>query len=456
MKLAILGIVLAIIVSGCTTTDASTGSNGGSVVIKSFVADSTAIRGNDKVSLSAEIVNTGDSKATAVKVQLLELDVKCDVPSCDATNTQWGLQSGKKSDSISDLRINQRGEEAIPKQYSWRVQAPQLPVGIVQNYQATARVSFGYSTTTIKQIQLVTFDEYQRLKDKGETLPVTTAQPSNGPLGVDVRVNEPVKIEGGSETFMLVVAVTNLAGGNTFLDNDPNAVTKWNLAKLTLALPSGLSMVDSTGDCVALTGSGLNIELSKGKDFKIACEVRATSPLAAVSKTVVVRADYGYFVDAKLATPIEVTGRENYVTPTGTPTGGGATTTTVVGGTSADTEAPAAVSSANFQVSAAIKDPNTAGKWIISAITFTQPSDNKGVTAFDIIVDKVQPTADCGNCASLARITSPAVKNTGDLITAGPANNLDQQSTYYVVVRAKDAAGNIGPIAQKTVQTGQY
>ncbi len=446
----VLGIVLAVIVSGCTDTASSSGGTGGSVVVKSFVADNTAIRGADKIALSAEIVNTGDSRATDVKVQLLELDT-----TSTASATQWGLISGSKQDNIV-LRINQPGEEAIPKQLNWRVQAPLLPAGVTQSYQATARVSFRYSTTAIKQIQLVTFDEFQRLKDKGETLPVASVQPSNGPLGIDVRVNEPVRIESGSETFMLVIEVTNLAGGNAYFGTDPNAVAdNWNFVKLTLALPGGLAMNDRD-DCASLSGSGLKAELSKGKQFKIACEVSATAPLAALSKTVSVKAEYGYFVDAKLAAPIEVTGRESYTSTTSI-SGGSSTTSQSTGGSGgADTESPAAVSSATFQISVPVKDTNNAGKFIIPSISFAQPSDNKGVTSFDIIVDKVQPTADCGNCANLARITPPSPQNTGNLLVVGPISNLDQNSVYYVIVRAKDAAGNIGPVIQKTVQTGQY
>ncbi len=475
MKFAVLGIVLAVIVSGCTDSGSSGGtSTGGSVVIKSFSADETSLQGNDRTTLSAEIVNTGDSKATAVKIQLLDLDTACRDDSatsgssatsssaCESTNTQWGLSSGKTSATLTDLRTNTPGEEAIAKPYNWRVQAPKLPANLPQTYQAKARVSFGYSTTAIKQVKIVTLSEYQRLKTNGQTLPVTTSQPSNGPLKIDVRVNEPVRIEEGATSFMLVVEVTNLAGGNTFLGDNPNTVSQWNLAKLKLLLPSGLEITEtdttSLDDCFDLSkgSGGAQIMLSKGKTYKIACEVKTTSNIAvSIDKTVSVKADYGYFVDASLATPITVTGKANYVAPSGGDAPGqtgGATGDTSGSGTS-DPEAPAAVASATFTATAQ-KDPNTAGKFLLTA-QFFQPSDNKGVTAFDIIVDKTQPTNDCGNCVNLARITAPAAKNTGDLITFGPIS-LDQQSTYYVVVRAKDAAGNIGPVVFKPVQTSQY
>ncbi len=460
MKLAILGIVLAVIVSGCTGAGDSGGtSTGGSVAIKSFSADETSLQGNDRTTLSTEIVNTGDSKATSVKIQLLDLDTACATSSCESTDTQWGMSSGKISDTVADLRINTPGEEAIPKQYNWRVQAPKLPANLPQTYQAKARVSFGYSTTALKQIKIVTLSEYQRLKTNGQTLPVTTSQPSNGPLKIDVRVNEPVRIEDASTSFILVIEVTNLAGGTTFLADNPNDVSKWNLANLKLTLPSGLAMVDTSGDCAAVTNS-VTIELSKGKMYKMACEVKTTANIpVSVDKTVNVKADYGYFVDLSLATPITVTGKANYVAPSGGgapgQTGGssGQPPAPSSGGAGSDNEAPAAVASTTFTVTGQ-KDPNTAGQFLLTG-QFFQPSDNKGVTAFDIIVDKTQPTADCGNCASLARITAPATKNTGDLITFGPVS-LDQQSTYYVVVRAKDAAGNIGPVVSKSIQTGQY
>ncbi|MBI1971963.1 MAG: hypothetical protein HYS53_01540 [Candidatus Aenigmarchaeota archaeon] len=455
MRLTILGLILAVVVSGCTGTGDTGTSTGGSVVIKSFSADETVLQGNDRASLSAEIVNTGDSKATSVKIQLLDLDTVCAQPGsgCDATETQWGITTGKKSDTISDLRINTPGEEAIPRQYNWRVQAPKLPANLKQSYQATARVSFGYSTTAIKQIKLVALSEYQRLKAQGQTLPVTTSQPSNGPLKIDVRVSEPVRIEDTATTFMMVIEVTNLANGNTFLGDDPNAVEQWNKANLKITLPTGLAMVDQTGDCAAITNS-LTAELSKGKTYKIACEVKTTSTTVAVSvdKTVSVKADYGYFADTKLTQAMEVTGKSSYavVAP-------GQTTTTVsgqIGGGAADTEAPAGVSSGNFQITTPIKDQNNPGKFIVTA-SFTQPSDNKGITAFEIAVSKVLPATDGGNWASLTKINPPATKTTGELITTNPIF-LDQLSVYYIAIRAKDAAGNMGPVVYKATTTGQY
>ncbi len=457
MRLAILGIILAVVVSGCSGTSEGSTGTGGSVVIKSFSADETVLQGNDRATLTAEIVNTGDSKATAVEIQLLDLDTVCTtgVGTCLSTETQWGLLSGNKDDktALRDLRINTPGEESIPKQYPWRVQAPKLPANLKQSYQATARVSFGYSTTAIKQIKLLTLSEYQRLKTQGQTFPVTTSQPSNGPLKIDVRVSEPVRIEDSATTFMMVIEVTNLAGGNTFLGNDPNEVTQWNRANLKITMPSGLAMVDTTGDCATIPNQ-LAIELSKGKTYKIACEVKTTSAVVvSVDKTVSVKADYGYFVDSKLSQALEVTGKASYV-----PVPAGQTTTTVAGQpggvTNADNEAPAAVATDSFTVTNPIKDPNHAGKFLVSG-QFIQPADNMGVTGFDIIIDTVAPSGDCGNCASMARITPPATKQTGYLIQFESVS-LDQQSTYFVTVRAKDAAGNIGPVVSKIIQTGQY
>ena len=453
MRLAIIGIILAIVISGCTSDGGGTTSAGGSVVIKSFSADETSLRGNDKATLSAEIVNSGDSRATAVRIQLLELDLACIAPTCDSTTTQWGLQNGKVSDTVSDLRVSQTGEEAIPKQYNWRVQAPMLPANLEQDYQAIARVSFAYSTTTLKQIKLVTYEEYQRLKDRGETLQVTTAQPSNGPLGIDVRVNEPIRIEDASETFMLVIEVTNLAGGNTFLGTDPNAVLQWNWANLKLTLPTGLSMSDS-GDCTSIiTTAGLNVELSKGSNYRIACEVSAAAPAVSTDKTVIVRADYGYFVDSKLSAPMKITGRTTYTTipPGSTPVPPGSTPPTTPGSVT-DQEAPAQAT--GLQVSAALRDPINAGKFL-TTFSFFEPSDNVGVTSFEIalVESPIVPTSD--NWVSLTKITAPATQGPGSQITVASIS-LNQLTTYRIAIRAKDAAGNMGTPTFIEVQSGQY
>ncbi|MBI2084943.1 MAG: hypothetical protein HYT71_00335 [Candidatus Aenigmarchaeota archaeon] len=483
MKLALFGIILAVIVSGCTGTgDSGNTGTGGSVIIKSFSADETNLQGNDRTTLSTEIINTGDSKATAVKIQLLDLDTACAQPSCDSTETQWGLSSGKTSDVLTDLRINTPGEEAIAKQYNWRVQSPKLPANLPQTYDAKARVSFGYSTTAIKQIKIVTLSEYQRLKTNGQTLPVTTAQPSNGPLKIDVRVAEPVRIEEGSTTFLLVIEVTNLIGGTTFLADNPNDVSKWNLANLKLTLPSGLAMAETSGDCAAITSS-VTIELSKGKSYKTQCEVKTTTNIpVSVDKTVNVKADYGYFVESKLSVPISVIGKSNYVPPSGGGAPGQAGTGTVTppasgGSTAPDTEPPNTVR--NIQVQKFAGQPGTAsaGKWQYT-ISFLEPSDNVGVAGFEIYVGTIQPATGTWNTATLdasnevkkqglaSNIPLGSRTPQGGTVESFPPNGvarllLDPNTSYWIGILAVDASGNRGDLSTSAgsviqIQTGSF
>ncbi len=450
------GVILTLIISGCTGTGSSgTGSTGGSVVIQSFSSDETDILGNDKVTLTIEVANSGDSKATSVKAQLLDLSIKtpagCTTAGCDSTNNEWELVKGETPHTIGDLRVISAGEQAVPKQYTWRAQAPKLPANIKQPYQATARISFGYSTTAVKQIKLVTLDEYQRLKARGETLPVTTAQPSNGPLGIDVKVNEPVKIEGGSTTFMLVVDVANLANGNAFLGENPNDATQWNRANLQLSLPSGLTMAD-TGECLSVTSSsGFNIDLAKGKTFKLACEVSAAAPTVSIDKAVTVTAAYSYFVDAKLATPITVTGKTTYTTvPAAKPVGGVAPVSP--GGVGVDNTAPSAVT--GLQLSELRKQQDagglTTGKWLTN-VQFIQPPDNVGVTAFEIVIaDKnaagfQTPTSD--NWNSFTKLSSPPAPVAANQYVSVNNVVLDGNTAYVICVRAKDATGNLSPLS---------
>ncbi len=468
----LFGVVLTLVISGCTNTGGgSTTSTGGSVVIQSFSSDETDILGNDKATLTIEVANSGDSKATAIKAQLLDLSIKTPIgctaafPACDSTTNEWELVKGETPHTIGDLRVISAGEQAVPKQYTWRVQAPKLPANIKQPYQATARISFGYFSTAVKQIKLVTLDEYQRLKARGETLPVTTAQPSNGPLVIDVKVNEPVKIEGGSTTFILVIDVNNLANGNAFLGENPNDATQWNRANLKLSFPSGLAMGDR-GECDSVTGpSGLNIDLAKGKTFRLACEVIATAPAVSIDKAVTVTAAYGYFVDAKLATPITVTGKSSYIiSPAANPPAPSAQTPLTpspnsppVPGGGADNVVPNAVT--GLQLSELRKQVGDnqllTGKWLTNII-FIQPYDNVGVTTFEMVIANKNmagyQTPTEGNWNSFAKVSpSPALVGTNQYVSL---NNvvLEGNVAYIICVRARDAAGNLSPLSGACVE----
>ncbi len=305
----LFGILLVLAVSGCVGGGGGgTTATGGSVAITSFAADETSAEGNQKVTLTLDVKNQGDSKATSVQVQLLNLDLACDTGICPSTPTQWGLASGQKNDIIADLKVVAPGEEAVAKSKTWRVQAPQLPANMKQSYSATARVSYDYSTATSRQITLVTEDEYKRLKDAGQTLPIHTAVSSTGPVGIDVKVKEPVRIEEVSETFTLVISLSNLAGGTPFVGTNSNDATGWKNVGLKLTLPVGLRMAE-TGDCANLI-AGTTAELVKGQTYTISCEVSADKPTVSVDKTVLVTATYGYFTDATAT--ISVTGKAKY------------------------------------------------------------------------------------------------------------------------------------------------
>lgn len=465
MRFAILGIILAVIVSGCTdTTNASTGT-GGSVVIKSFSADETNILGNDKVTLTAEIENTGDSRATAITLQLLELDVKCTgaaVTGCgDSTPTQWGIISGDVSKQIkSGLRISTPGEQTVPIQNTWRVQAPKIPANIVQTYDAKTRVSYTYSTSALKQITVITYDEYQRAKAKGETFPVTTTKSSNGPLGIDVKVNEPVKIEGGTTSFILTIIVNNLANGFTFTaGTDANLLANRDWINVNITLPSGLTMLD-TGDCTTITRpGGLDAQLtSKGKAFTLSCEVSATAPAVSTARTVIVGTQYGYFTDSAKVS-ITVTGKTSYIVvpPGQTPPAGGVPVTPTPGGVLADVTPPSPVK--DIATTNPVKETNAqglaTGKWL-TTLTFTQPDDNVAVTAFEIVIAKKDapgfqtPTAD--NWAAFAKYANPPPpQSTGKQIAVSNVV-LDGNTPYIFCVRAKDAAGGLSSLANACIE----
>ncbi len=471
----LFGVVLALVVSGCTSTGGGgTAPTGGSVVIKSFaVIGETAIQGNDKVKMVAEFANSGDSKATAVRLQIVGPDLNCDVPPCPSTSSdkglRWGLQSGKRftgPSEINDLKPIVVGEEAVSKTYSWTLQAPQLPANLVLTDPAIiARLSFAYWTEAIKQIRVVTASEYQRLKARGETLAVGTSQPSNGPIILDVAVREPVRIDDDSATadFTLSVTGTNAANGNAFLGEDPNTVEFKDLIKLKLTLPSDMKLTDTSDDCQQLIAGTYQAPLTKGQSetqqkFKISCDVSTPKPAVSVDKIVRIRADYGYFTDARLSTPLTITGKASYAAAPAadSPTGGAVSDTPPTppaGGAGIDNVAPNVVTGLALSVLSKQLNPTTqltTGKWLTN-IQFIQPADNVGVTAFEIVIANKNAvgyqTPAINNWNSFTKYSPvPAVVGTNQYVSA---NNvvLDGNIAYIICVVAKDAKGNLSPPA---------
>lgn len=306
----LFGIILVLAVSGCQSGPAQA-STGGSVAITSFAADETSVEGNQKVSLMLELKNQGDSKATSVRAQLTTLDLACTQASCAATDMQWGLLGGQRDTTISDLKVVSTGEEAVPKTYTWRVQAPMLPANMVQTYDVTARVSYAYSTETSRLIRIVSNDEFDRLKQAGQLPPVHTTVTSNGPIGIDVTVKEPIKIEETVESFMLSITLKNLANGAVYSDNI-EASNDRNKMWVKLTLPPGITLLGA-GDieCQRMVSDlkGLLAELTKGS-FTLQCELSTDKPVASIDKEIHLKAQYGYFSESTVK--ITATGKTKY------------------------------------------------------------------------------------------------------------------------------------------------
>lgn len=311
----LFGIILVLAVSGCVGGGGGgTTSAGGSVAITGFAADETAVEGNQKVTLTLEVKNQGDSQATSVRAQLLNLDLRCPVagPNCEATDSQWGLISGQSDTTISQLmKVTASGEEVIGKQYTWRVQAPKLPANMKQTYDATSRVSYAYSTDTTRLIRVVSKEEYDRLKQAGQLPPVHTTVSSNGPIGIEVAAKEPITIEDTKETFNLVITLKNLASGTVYADNIASKDDR-NKLWVMLVLPPGIR-TSGVGEveCQRLVSApkGYLAELIKGS-FTLQCEFETDSPVASIDKEVRLKAQYGYFSDSTVK--IAVTGKTKY------------------------------------------------------------------------------------------------------------------------------------------------
>lgn len=295
MKFAVLvlPILLVVLVSGCVGFGGGGVTYGNGVIILNWEPDFPSIESGDNVRLYLRVQNQGGAEAKDVRARITGIDVR-----------EWGTTD--EEEDLDDITKPDPtyGTSGGIKEAHLNLEAPELAEGITQTYHPIVRVYYEYTTAVAKPIMLVSEDELRRLVQQGKSLPTSTTQYSAGPILVDIRTGDKIKVseDWSRKTFPLTIHVENIGGG--VVSKRTIGTREYdNVLSVDIDLPSGLSF--ETSDCRSLR----KIELWKGKTADVTCEVRITERrLISEEKTIQIEFGYEYYIDA--STIITVTGTE--------------------------------------------------------------------------------------------------------------------------------------------------
>jgi hypothetical protein len=303
--LLFLSLIAVVVVSGCNGT--STTGTGPGVSILEFTPDFTQVFSDEKVKLQLKVQNLGEAKAENVRAEITGIDID-----------EWrgfGVTFAQKElgDLIAyDSATTTPGEV---KTVQWSdLYAPTLAKGIEFTYAPIVRVSYDYETKSIKKITLVDADELRSIQQRGGTLPSESTQYSAGPLSVEIKTGDYVKTSGmfgdTYDIFPIYIKIINTeweGGGSVMPETFLGFGDEDYPVHVEITPPSGTNFVFSGfgQDC----GSSMVVDLWKGKDAEITCELEVTNPpTIRQDGLITVDLEYRYRIDA--TTQITVIGTE--------------------------------------------------------------------------------------------------------------------------------------------------
>jgi hypothetical protein len=278
---------LIILTSGCTTVGTGNG-----IIIEVFEPDFTSVFIDEPVSFQVKIRNSGSVDSEKGEIKIMGLD-----------KNKWGSEKSEEMGALlgADPVYGTDGE-------TWTHifkydKAPEVPQGISVTYQPTARLTYEYTSNTIKSITVASQNELRNTQNLGNPLPSETVSTSSSPVAITIISKGPIRFwsDTSSVTFPLEIKIDNVGGGvvcNNYAscgDTD-----SWNKIELDYE-KKGIDL----GKC--LDG---DIALFKGQTNTLTCKATISDlPDAGIlQKTIKIEARYGYFVDK--ATSITVNWRE--------------------------------------------------------------------------------------------------------------------------------------------------
>ncbi len=293
-------LILALIaISGCIGQAPITG-NG--IVIESFEPDFKTVYSGEIVNFNLKIRNTGSSVAAPVWAELLGVDQDfC----CEVVGTGPWYKNEKLPNEPGCRYPGSAG--AQPKQLlppdpfwgtagetmtcSWTYKIPQFPKGFYREYQPTVRIFYGYTTTLVQAINLLTREEMLDIERSGKPLPSQTVSITAGPLSIKAEMASPVRVFGNTVTFPIKLTINNIGGGVACLPGRCKKTVQggeaWNRIKLSI---KGVQL----SDCQ----DSMEAELYQGQTT-LTCQasltdLRLTGP---EQRQLTITAEYEYFIE---------------------------------------------------------------------------------------------------------------------------------------------------------------
>jgi len=234
------------------------------------------------------------------------------------------------TDTAPDLipADKEKGTEGQTYTKVWQLTAPDQARGINQPYTATLKLSYDYKTSAQKLITLVDEAELRRIRDAGESLSMTNAVYSAGPLTVAVTSAPYEKTAaqhfGYDNIFPVQIKITNTGGGvvvpagvggglyggyysSSYFGDAVNYPVG-----IKVTPPSGTSFVSTGGfggnaDCSSGT---VTRDMWKGQDVDVTCLLSVNNaPAYKEDRPLTVEVFYRYETEA--STPINVYGRDS-------------------------------------------------------------------------------------------------------------------------------------------------
>jgi len=276
--LAIFAVITVVIASGCTGIP--TAVSGGGVSIEAFEPDFPQIYTDESVQFRIKIRNTGTTDATDVKLQIFGADWETPGGTCKqeaqrkllAANPQKGIEG-----------------ETFNCYWSLKPKGDSIPEGMVMTYYPTARVTYKYSTTTIKSVTIGNVDELRAVQDRGGTLPAETMSTTTGPVSIVINVKGPIKVSTSNQvTFPIEITFTN-SGGGIVAKSEADA-KNYNYIKYDIKL-DGLE----SADCKLSD----ELYLFRGQTNTVTCKLKSGSApsIGTVQRLIKVTAGYAYILD---------------------------------------------------------------------------------------------------------------------------------------------------------------
>ena len=320
--------LLALLASGCTTTNTSATTNG--IAVKSFGPDFSEVYSGETVKFNLLLKNEGSVDTSGVHAELLGLDEDW----CSASGTggtQCRASAGGRLENLPNEQDCQytgsgfkmyaassiHGTDGSTHTCSWTYVAPQIAKDFSIQYVPIARTFFPYKSAVTKLITFGSTNEIRRLQDSGSKFPMETVSSTVSPVQLTIETKGPIRFWGGTVAFPLEITITNAGGGapcstgaNTIegVRNNCKGTVAGDSAKdrITLRVVLGSNMQFMDPECQLLT-STMVVALYKGKN-SIVCDIQASGMSEVpIQKAVTVEAYYEYYTDT--TSSIRLTGR---------------------------------------------------------------------------------------------------------------------------------------------------